>query len=814
MILIDQESKKYELDFVLQFTDCQELDEDFQTQHTIEGTSVPKLLERATEFAQKWLNFVKKEDLQQSSMSHSGLENSMASSSNSSFWSNLIQNGIRYKALIALLFYYMETGQKFEATSTMRNYCLKSTSLYFVLLGVPGSGAFKIFHPVLYNKALDTFKMAMKLHLVKSSPKKKSKKGSSKSQGGSLGSQVPRARHYSRSASTCSGISDMMDWDDSDEEDGSLTPAEVNELTNGLNRVLYSFLTMLDHCPLKRSPESLEQTVAELVELTHLETGFANLDFTQRLKRSDLSSLAYNAYVGLQRLCTPLHGQVSNVCKLILQHILPGILMTHRGSSDISPKGLAVIREHTLHFIKHLMVTVSEDTHDAVEILIHHLAMKVPDKAEYRHRASAAINVLMMGLPLGHFSNIVKWFFRLAHVDKSANRQFAIEVMGQLLVQNERENPATQGVQGDHDYGGLVSQPTENGENEQNGHVVNGISEDEDSDDEAPQNAKKQDTGLFSSHKFLFGVIFSRCKDSSALVRAKALQTLAEVTSRAGDNDVVADIISNLFEDSSNSDRNEKGTVDFVELLQDPEADLSKVNPLPKSEELVDFLRKRALDDSVYVRKNALLVLENILRYYSSKTQELEPLALDLVGILTEHCRDPSLMVRKQIVGSLTEIVKAYPDNQIVINKFVEGVFPLILDVEQKAAEKVHECIWEVLFGNIVSFDKAVHTRHFLPWKILNATEKLKMTSYLSRACSQWAKDKMLKPSLLTMLRTHIDTENSNSGNFSFFFVRTERTQNRWEFFPLFMLTQLVFSTSAKLHLKMRFSIFFQHGCF
>ena len=63
-----------------------------------------------------------------------------------------------------------------------------------------------------------------------------------------------------------------------------------------------------------------------------------------------------------------------------------------------------------------------------------------------------------------HFSNIVKWFFRLAHIEKSANRQFAIEVMGQLLVQNERENPSEQGVQGlDHDYGGLIQKPTENG---------------------------------------------------------------------------------------------------------------------------------------------------------------------------------------------------------------------------------------------------------------------------------------------------------------------------------------------------------------
>ena len=47
-----------------------------------------------------------------------------------------------------------------------RDLGLKATSLYFALLAIPGSSAFKVFHPVLYNKALDTFKLAMKLHLV------------------------------------------------------------------------------------------------------------------------------------------------------------------------------------------------------------------------------------------------------------------------------------------------------------------------------------------------------------------------------------------------------------------------------------------------------------------------------------------------------------------------------------------------------------------------------------------------------------------------------------------------------------------------
>jgi hypothetical protein len=77
--------------------------------------------------------------------------------------------------------------------------------------------------------------------------------------------------------------------------------------------------------------------------------------------------------------------------------------------------------------------------------------------------------------------------------------------------------------------------------------------------------------------------------------------------------------------------------------------------------------------------------LENILKSSGGILSE------DLVRILTEHCRDSSLMVRKLMVGSLTELVKTYPDDDVVVRQWVEGVFPLILDVEAKAAEKVHE---------------------------------------------------------------------------------------------------------------------------
>ena len=69
----------------------------------------------------------------------------------------------------------------------------------------------------------------------------------------------------------------------------------------------------------------------------------------------------HHTNAGLEKLCVPIHGSVPEISKLIFRHLLPGILMTHHGSSDITPKGLNVIREHSLHFVKHLMVKVGVD---------------------------------------------------------------------------------------------------------------------------------------------------------------------------------------------------------------------------------------------------------------------------------------------------------------------------------------------------------------------------------------------------------------------------------------------------------------------
>ena len=134
------------------------------------------------------------------------------------------------------------------------------------------------------------------------------------------------------------------------------------------------------------------------------------------------------------------------------------------------------------------------------------------------------------------------------------------------------------------------------------------------------------------TNSYLFACIFGRCGDSSASVRAQALKTLGDITT--DQNDGVKDVINKIFA----PDKINRGQLAFTELLEKNNND--NVELLPSGQELIEFLRKRALDQSVFVRKSALQVLENILKSSTSL------MADDLVAVLSEHCRDPSLAVR------------------------------------------------------------------------------------------------------------------------------------------------------------------------
>ena len=93
---------------------------------------------------------------------------------------------------------------------------------------------------------------------------------------------------------------------------------------------------------------------------------------------------------------------------MVLKGLLPGVLMVGEGPG----KGLSVIRAHSLRFIRFLMMGGGEALCRSVAVLLQHMAVKVPDKAEFRREAAEAIVTLMGALPGDMFSSTVRWFVR------------------------------------------------------------------------------------------------------------------------------------------------------------------------------------------------------------------------------------------------------------------------------------------------------------------------------------------------------------------------------------------------------------------
>uniref|UniRef100_A0A0K2TBV8 NonSMC condensin II complex, subunit D3 [Callithrix jacchus] n=1 Tax=Lepeophtheirus salmonis TaxID=72036 RepID=A0A0K2TBV8_LEPSM len=686
-----------------QFTEVNELPFSYTNRMNYENLN--HILGKTTAYITEWVKNYKERPSISTSF------NDTRSYGVSSIWATLVAQNIKYKSLIALLYYLMHQGQNLSASEEDRDLCIESSSLYFLLLSLPGSGAFKVFHAVLYCKTLNTFKLALKLHLIRSSPKKKSssqakKKSSQQRWGGSL---------YSGGTNYDSDGSD-------DEMTELLSPDQIRVLTKSLNSVLDNFLFYLSHSSLKRSPESLDLTIAELVDLTHLEITNPNLNFKKPRERHGLSYLAFNAYKGLQTLCSPLHGVSAKISKMILKALLPGVLMVHKGASEVNTKGLSVIREHSILFLHHLIDILEECSYEGVEIFIQHLAFHVPDKAEFRQKASSTIVSITRRLPRIFYNRVVRWFLSWSYNEMMSQRLFAVEVMGAFILVEERS---------------AIS------------HTMKDLS---------PPAQENNDPQDLISHKFIFGVLLDRCRDSSTKVRAKAFKTLSDITIEAHSD--MIEIIRSTFNvdknDGNNISSRRSNQINFIKVLQDlSNSDLQNMNPIPSAEDIIEFLIISVSDESVFVRKSSLQVMYNIVKISNVFREEL-------VRILAKHCRDPSLMVRKQMISFLTEILRIYPENEIVIHLWVEGIFPIVMDSELKASEKALECIWEMLFENLTDHECVNSQINVLPWQIIHESENLGMTKYLTRASGIWYRDGLLKSSIFKMIRSHINTENND----------------------------------------------------
>ena len=305
----------------------------------------------------------------------------------------MTEQNVKYKALISLLCHYMEKGMQMFREERERQLGLRAASLYLVILGLPGSGAFKIFHSVLFSRALDTLTLVTKLKInTAAEPARRGKKASQQSQSQS---QSQRRRNVSGE----------------EEDEVVLTQREAEKVVVALVKVLECLHVMLDTCSLKRSEESVDTLVQHLVTLTRLETQFTNLDMGEAggpQRHGDVSSLALNSYLAMMKLCAPLHGPGAGAVLVVLRALVPGILMVGEGSA----RALSVHRANCLRFVRVLMKGGGRQVSEAAVILVQHLAARVPDKADYRREAAEAIVTLLTALPADLRNEVVRWFIR------------------------------------------------------------------------------------------------------------------------------------------------------------------------------------------------------------------------------------------------------------------------------------------------------------------------------------------------------------------------------------------------------------------
>lgn len=509
------------------------------------------------------------------------------------FWIDLSEN-VNLKGLMSLLFYYIFRGQRYDAKEEDRELGIQAASLYFLLLSVPGSNAFRVFHPVMYLKALDILRLTTKLRVGASSPKK------GRPGGGVRGSQ--RKSHEEL----------MADVEDDDEAEMTmLSPSEANKLIRSLNILLNDFFRLSQRFSLKHSPESMDETISILVDVSRSETHNAQGIFVGRHGPATVTALAYNAYVALQSICNPIHGKVNKIVIMIMKHIMYNILMISRGSSDLSARSLGVIRDHSLIFVKYILTQVKEEAHEGVYILIQHLCIQVPDKAEFRQKTAQSVVEILRYLPIQLYTKLMKWFFKFSHNEKAGHRLFLLEVISKMLGEEERQAEGSDNSQiqsNNQEVQSPLRTIREGQEEESDGESSNASFENVRVDHSVNVPPDRN----ILSHKFLLSIIFSRCRDSGATVRSKALALLAECTFSTNPTIMLAmkQIFFRTRPTVFTTPHIDNNNINMESPLGLEDEDLD----LPNASLVVSMLHRRALDDKVTVRKSALQVLENLMR--------------------------------------------------------------------------------------------------------------------------------------------------------------------------------------------------------
>ncbi|KAI8728590.1 condensin-2 complex subunit D3, partial [Biomphalaria glabrata] len=551
--------------------------------------------------------------------------------------------------------------------------------------------------------------------------------------------------------------------DGSDEEQFiELSETERDQIDDFKKSLLQNVVIICERYSLRQSESTAIQLLSVLTNIVK-EDPLA-IDETMGQWNARHCSPGMLAFKAMYLLCQPFHGHVTTIVNESFKQLLEQILMMEDGKLFTAlARPVLQIRRHALDFVVYVVKELGERSVNCLKTLLQTLCFKVPDKSDYRAYAAEAVCELVDYLPDIEYARMLEWLKRLSRYTKATQRSFLVDVMLTLIEKPKRRL----------------------------------------------SDAVPSELSGFCSHKSMVLTLLSKCSDSNASIRSRALtgfsvctsskfrdvvstikEVITPIASRptakhfmptpvavlatAKENPTTPEVMNNSSIESSlvpDNKQTENGDGDSVAQnqlkAQTPQTcalQLIEITPgfnpyLPDTEGVISMFHRRMHDSKVIVRKCALQALEKVVELVAPcyRKEDLQ--------VLQERCADPALSVRKQAVQSLFELLKAFPKDQNIQKAWIFGLLPQVMDRETSVQEKSFEFLEEMILQHLKPANRTQASTG-IEWDLLRiivdeSCEKLRR--YLQKACQYWARTKKLKSSMIDALLSHIHGDNDKA---------------------------------------------------
>lgn len=293
-----------------------------------------------------------------------------ADSSNrgSQLWKLLFQEEkINIDGLLALLGFFIDRGSPLSCDFIRdRERSFHAAKLYFAMISVPGSMAFRVFHQMLFAKALQLVNL-----------------------------YVQAIKHCTKPISTSQQRNKQLASQEVEVEDESVVGEEEFSLIEKLMPVYLSALLLVsEHLSFKRYPNILRETVGGILPLISLDQGPCSL----------------RALEVVQNFCSPIHGDAVQTVHHVFIHILPYLIMDP-SQKNLSNKNLVALKDTSFNLVQSFVNKFGETVYPLVKGLIKYVCFEVVDKAEFRQKtACTALDILDL-LPESQHHGMIMYLY-------------------------------------------------------------------------------------------------------------------------------------------------------------------------------------------------------------------------------------------------------------------------------------------------------------------------------------------------------------------------------------------------------------------